>query len=306
MTNQKQNRHRVIDGERSHLSKWHFGSQHTDLKKKYNKTKEINKIGQRFSETKDPKDAEQLLVAFNNYLLKYTNLLATGKITSEGKDNNKFYISKDTKRFLSLFCKNGIRSSKDELSQAAARLPNAFISMDADDIYNELVILFLDLLNKFNGTGGFTGFIHHRFAWAVKARVFKWQNDPINYQPMYDDIIEDNNEEANDIYNFIITPTGEKAQVGYDLSEQTGELMPRVYDLPNLDHSFITQPNPPFDIIWTKEQRAIIILKFVNELSNSAISDQLGMGGAQKVRDLYEQALVAYHDFAFTPPGEVE
>lgn len=305
MNKKNQGRHRVINGERAHLSSWHFGSQHTDLDKKYNKTKEINEIGKRYSKTKDPSDAEKLLIAFNNYLLKYTNLLATGKIASEGKDH-KFYISKDTKRFLSLFCKNGIKSSKEELSQAAARLPNGLISMTADDIYNELVVLFLDLLEKFNGTGGFTGFIHHRFAWAVKARVFKWQNDPINYQPMYDDVIEDNNEESHDFYDIVITPTGEKAKVGYDLSEQTGELTPRMYDLPKLNHSFITQPNKPFDVLWTKEQRAIIVLKFVNDLSNSAISDQLGLGGARNVQELFEQALVAYHDFAYNPPGDVE
>lgn len=298
-------RKRIVEGSRSKLSKWHFGSQNTNLDKKYNKVKEINKIGLRYSEKKDPADAEILLKSFNNFLLKYVNLLATGKVTSEGK-GKKFYISKDTKRFLALFCQNGIRSSRQELMQAAGRLPNAFISMTADDIYNELVVIFLELLDNFNGTGGFTGYIHHRFAWSVKARVFKWQNDPINYQPMYNDIIEEDNEESSDLYNIIITPNGEKAQVGYDLNEQTGEITPRLYDIPELTHAFITQPTKPFDVIWSKEQRAIMVLKWKNELSNSAISDQLNLGGARKVKDLYEQAIIAFKEFAYTPEGEIE
>lgn len=276
---------------------WHFASQNLTDERRYNNYKKINEIGARFAISKNPNDALKLLEAFNNYLMKYVNLLTTGKLTSEGK-GNKFYLTSDTKKFVALFASNGIRSSKQELIAAAARLPNGFISMDPEDIYNELALIFLELANKFNGTGGFTGFLQYRFGWAVKARLFKWQNDPINYQPLYNENLEaEDLDPSSELENKIKTPSN-KILVGYDLDENTAELKPRFYDMPAITNNFITKPTVPFDIIWTKVQRAIIVLKFKEEKSDSAISKQLGLGGSANVKALYEEAIDSYRNFA--------
>lgn len=297
MAVEKPSRRRQVNGQRSKLSKWHFGFKNTSSSKKLNDLKKVNEVGYNFSQTKNPDDAEFLLKAFNNYIMKYVMLLSTGKTSPEGAVNKR--IHKDTRRFLGLFA-NGVKSSEKELAAVAARLSNAFLFMDADDIYNELALIFLELANKFDGRGGFTGFIQHRFAWSVKARMFQVQNDPMNYQSMYDDIPEDNEGVYNGMYEIIENENGFSLYLGSDMIQhEEGEwaLVPKWFDMPTINYKFITCAPSPFDVLWTKIQRSIIVLKFVEELSNSAIADRLGLGGASAVQQEYKKALEDYKEY---------
>jgi hypothetical protein len=282
---------------RVRLSLWHFGSLHNGPKK-LNNLADVNKVGERYAREKNPEDLEYLLKAFNNYLMKYVALL-TGNLLLDSKYHR---IPRDTKLFLALFAANGIRSSLDEFIRVATRLPNAFINMDANDIYNEMAVIFLDLTNKFDGRGGFTGYIHHRFGWAVKARMFQVQKDPLNYQPLFTDPPEDLSK--SDVYDepyFEKTETGYKVEYGYERKvTKNGSVILRSleYNLPELNYAFISSPIEPFDKIWTKQQRSIIVMMFCEELSDSAISEKLGLGGAANVRRIFEEAIQSYRNFA--------
>lgn len=290
-------RKRRLGGERAKLSNWHFGSK-ISAKKLYD-IKEVNARADQFIKRRDPKDAEFLVTAFNNYLMKYVKLLTTGRMSPEG--NNTYRIPRDTHRFLSSFVKG--KASKQQLVQAAARLPNSFIHMDADDIYNELVIIFLELLDKFYGKGGFTGYIYYRFGWAVKARMTQEQKNPLNYQPLYDDI-EDHDRDG-DFYGTGIHTAEANDSGGLHVegdvwkqdseNPQTYHFIPVTLDIPHLSPKFITQPSEPFDTIWTKIQRSIMVMKFADEMSDSAIASKLGLGNGSNVRKLYKEAIEAYH-----------
>ena len=249
--------------EHAQLSSWHFASKRTvnDI----NDLKEINAVGERFSKTHDPADAQLLLEAFHNYLLKYMGLLTTGKVAAEGSLSR--YIPADTRRFLSLFMTPGVRHTFDEFARTADRLPNAFLWMSADDIYNELALIFLELANKFDGRGGFVGFIQFRFAWAVKARLFQVQKDPLNFSMVAEQP----------------SPTVPAAP-----GIQREDLLPaagRPHVAPNvllgfkLTPVFITSPPPPFGEIWTAVQRAIFYHRYADEMSDTAIAEHLCIGG---------------------------
>lgn len=234
--------------------------------------------------------------------MKYVALLTTGRIVSD--NGNRFRIPRDTKTFLALFSTNGIRSSAEEFSRAAARLPNAFITMDANDVYNELAAIFLDLANKFDGRGGFTGYIYHRFGWAVKARMFQVQRDPLNYQPLYSDPPDDSHEKEWDSYTGHYLEEKDNHFVAEELIgiNTQGFLVIKEIDIPKLNHAFITCPTHPFDKIWTKQQRSVIVMMFCEELSDSAISERLGLGGAANVRRLFNEAISSYKYFSGMGP----
>lgn len=276
--------------ESAKLSKWHFASKEAakNPENKLNKREEINLLGAQYAISPTPEIGEKLLAAFNPFLMKYVNLLKTGKITSEGKNPNKFRLSKDTKQFLALFSSNGIRSSYSELSKAAARLPNAFRNETADGVYNELAVLFLDLAQKFNGTGGFTGYIHHRFKWAVKNRMLQWQKDPTNYQPLYDEKIVDTGLTNNEIDEEIHDPEN-------ILHPESSAIID--FGLPELTPNFITQPPAPFDIIWSKTQRIIIYHKFAKDMSDNAINNQFNLGGIAQVKKELNLAFENFKNF---------
>lgn len=271
------------------VSKWHFASIEASKNPegKLNKRDEINSLGAQYALAPDEQLGAKLLSAFNPFLMKYVTLLKTGKLVSENKKSNRFRMSKDTKRFLALFSSNGIRSTHSELSQAAARLPNAFRSMDANDVYNELVVIFLDLASKFNGTGGFTGYIHHRFGWAVKTRMIQWQRDPTNHQPLYDEVIvgsgltdDDLEEELN--HNDII-------------NHESSAIID--WGLPELTPNFITQPTPPYDTIWSITQRRIIYYKYNKDYSDNEINNILKLGGIAAVRAELTDAITKFKIF---------
>lgn len=293
-------RRRNVGGKRARLSSWHFGSINSTDIERLNDVKEVNSVGARFAVSHEQRDLDFLLRAFNNYLMKYVTLLSTGRTSPEGRKTNR-RIHRDTRRFLALFHKAGSKASDGELMQVAARLPNAFISMDADDIYNELSVIFCDLAHKFNGTGGFTGFIQHRFAWAVKQRMFQIQRDPMNYQPLYnDDPTDEHHENTEHPYELEETETGFNVRHSSEFTASEDGYVVAVDQfctLPKLTPAFISCAPEPFNVLWTRIQRAIMVGKFVREMSDSAISEWLGLGGAANVRKEFNQAIEMFRQY---------
>ena len=130
-----------------------------------NKVEVVNKIGARYAVAPTAKDAQDLVIAFHAFLMKYVKLLTPGPIP--------FKPSSETRDFLRLFM---AKSEAMAMGYNAAyrmvseRLPNMAIQsmMSADDLYNELVVIFLEKAQKFNPEiGGFTGYIKYHFKYAV-------------------------------------------------------------------------------------------------------------------------------------------
>ena len=264
----------------------------------------MNEIGARYSQNQNQSDAEILVKYFHGYLLKYMTLLTRGTISKDGKR-----IPSDTKRFLSLFRLKASDHSNSmglgEMQMIGDRIPNAFISMEADDIYNEMVLLFLSLARKFNpDIGGFTGYIGHHFKYALKQRMFQVQRDALNYLPLYEQPIEDNDlsdisesvedqitKKVNDTRSFF-----EEEEIVHEMEDGYRDSNPQLLEsigLKQLNHSFVSSPPENLELSLTKMQRKILVLHFCEGLSFSQISKQLNFGNASSIKIEYDKAIDA-------------
>ncbi len=280
------------------LSNWHFATLQTSGAE-YNSVIVVNQVGTAYATNPNQADAQKLLQAFHGYLMKYVRLLTSGKL-----DNA---IPKDTQQFLSLFIPSGNYSYGQRLAEfrkVAERLPNMAIQslMTSDDIYNELAIIFLDLAKKFKPEiGGFTGYIQYHFKYAVKTRLFQVQNDPINYQPLYED--QPDSDESYHDFGFDVAFYGDHIQIyngstlAWNEEDGTGAFVEQYIDIPILNYSFISEPPKPFDKLWNKQQRAVIIKLYLEDKSLSAAAEELGYNNTSIVRKLRDDAIQSYREF---------
>ena len=282
------------DTSLSDFSDFHFATRQTEESKdkEYNDVKEVNEIGARYSQNPTPKDAEILIKAFHGFLMKYVKLLTPGNNTAK-------YITNETKHFLSLFIQRKQRSSAEMAAaykEVASRLPNMVIQtqMSADDIYNELVCIFLEKAQKFKPEiGGFTGYIQYHFKYSVKSKLFELQNNALNFQPMYEETL---NEDA--FFGYDVDMSADdviRVQHGHDLIDD--RLVDLYIDLPALTPKIISMPPHPFDKIWTKQERAILVKIYYEDKSFSVAADELDYSNSHTVRNLHDNAISKYREF---------
>lgn len=258
--------------------------------KRKNKLADTNALGARYTENPTPELAEELIQAFEGFLEKYVTLLSPDRKSSVG-------LTSDTKDFLRLFASKEDFKSNSSLAyqRVAARLPNRAVqSLHSDeDIRQSLIALFLEKAQKFNGTGGFTGYMKFHFKFAVKAWLFEAHRDAANYQPLYDEPLE---EEAFFGYDLEIDDEKIRVLAGHDIINDT--ICDRYIDLPRLTPALISRPPKPFDELWSKQERAIIVKVYVEDKSFSATADELGYSNATIVRDMHDEALQRFRDYA--------
>lgn len=286
-SNKKHQQRKRLSGEG--LSTWHYGSKQKDNGK--NSVAIVNEVGARFATSPNQEDAKILLDYFHSYIMKYVGLLTTGKLSDHsGK------ISSDTKKFISLFTPRQEGRGKfniSQMKQAAERLPNAFINMTTDDVYNELITIFFELAKRFNPEiGGFTGYIGHHFKFAVKQKMFQVQRDPMNFISLYNGI----ESQDENLIDYSLTETNdlnESEKLHTDI-----QLPIEPLDFPHLDFSFISSPPVPFDVLWSRTQRAVIVYRYFQDYSFNQISDQLGLGSAANAREFHDKAIESFRHWA--------
>jgi len=276
-------RRRSTSGNQSGISPWHYASQPELKERIMNKAADVHKIGVQYVTNPNSEDASMLIRYFHGFLLKYVDLLAHGTIAKEGKR-----VPPNTKYFLSLFRSGGSdkpsKMSNTEMQLIANRIPNAFISMTPDDIYNEVVVLFLELARKYNPeVGTFLGYITGHFKYALKQKMFQVQKDALNYLPLYEEEIEDN-------YSVELIDDEESytKEIGYN--EGSSRLLESI-GLEELNHSFVSSPPAHLSPFLSRLQRKIIVLHFCENLSFSQISKQLNFGSASSAKAEYDKAI---------------
>ena len=111
----------------------------------FNNETSINNLVDQFKTTGDEKLKLELLDAFDPYFNKYVYLLCSAKPVDI---NNK-----DTITFLRLFMNDEDRSTAENLSMAARRTLNflrgIFSDCESQDIYDEMVCIFLEQLSRY-------------------------------------------------------------------------------------------------------------------------------------------------------------
>lgn len=262
---------------------------------KKNKLADTNALGARYATNPTPELALELINAFEGFLEKYVVLLSPEK---ESDKPQRTSLTSDTKDFLRLFASREEFKANPRMAYrtVAKRLPNMAVQslLNTEDIRQSLTMLFLEKAQKFNpNIGGFTGYMKYHFKFAVKTWLFESHNDAAKYQPLYDEPIE---EEA--FFGMDIDYDDDKIRIhnGHEVSGDT--IVDKYIDLPRLTPALISNPSPPFDTLWTKQERAVIVKVYVEDKSFSATADELGYSNATIVRTMHHNALDKFRAYA--------
>lgn len=207
--------------------------------------KEIDEIvrGYKQAETEQEKEHNKalLLRAFHKYFMKYVSLL-TGTI---GNIDNS-----DTISFLALFL-TGSKQSSDYLS-IYRYVVHVCKSVDDIDIYNELTVMFITLLDKFKfyPEVSFSRYITKYMRWSIKAWIMDMARNPLSRSPIeYETYVEDTD---TGYYEYINT------------------------ELPQMDLAWVSDAASPLFSVLTRYERFIIYLNYKEGLGVRQISEKLG------------------------------
>ena len=260
-------------------------------KYKKNDYKEINELGAKYASSPLPETAAQLLEAFGPLIEMYITLLSPGR-----RIEVKGGLSTQTKEFLWLFKQPGELTTGNYQDYYAIikRLPNMAKQalLTDEDLRQSLVLIFLTVAQKFDGRGGFTGYINRFFKWEVRELIFKSKEDASKYQPLYEEIIEDQPFFGYDV-DFEEACT--RIHHGHEIID--GTLVDTYIDLPKLSLTFISLPDPPYDTLLTQQERRVMVHILVNRKSPSAIAEDLEYSNATIVRRIWVDAIQKIRDY---------
>lgn len=223
---------------------------------------EINTIVQVYKDELSSKQAKdqaraQLLRAYHKYFMKYVALLKGLTYVTTGKD---------TTLFLALF--NSAATRKGQPLRSANRivhkkLINICKRFEAEEIYNELVTIFLRLLEKFTFKPGvsFAHYVTQYMRWDIKVWLLKAIHEPVTFAICDAGIAT---------YGL----PGTQTTPGEDQDEYYGAT--QLVDLPELNLAWVAKPAQPIFAQLTHYERFLIYLRFKEGLSLKQISEKLG------------------------------
>lgn len=219
----------------------------TDEKQKRLNYKEIDKIVKKYKEATDEDDRsehrEALLKAFHKYFMKYVSLL---KGTIGNIDNS------DTTSFLALFLAGKNKTSYNYLN-IYRYVIHVCKQVEDVDVYNELVLIFISLLDKFKfyPEVSFSRYITKYMRWSIKAWIMEMAKNPLNRTPLeYESYLEDNDVEVNSNSVNI--------------------------ELPNMDLAWVSNASGSLFSVLSTYERFLLYLNFKEQLGIRQISERLG------------------------------
>ena len=210
---------------------------------------EIDKIVQYYKDGIDTSiNRNKLLRAYHKYFMKYVAILK-GVTSALG--------GKDTVLFLALF--NTPATTRGRTLKAANRLMHRKLvrtcnHLEPEEVYNELVSIFLALLEKFSFKPGvsFAHYITQYMRWDIKAWLLRVIQEPATYA--------------------IHDPTVYCGQL--DIAEPI--TAQRLIDLPELNLAWVAKPDQPIFSVLTSYERFLLYLRYKEGLSLKQIGDKLG------------------------------
>lgn len=218
--------------------------------------RQVDKVVVQYMTAANRKDRAQalarLLQSFHGYFLKYANLL-------KGQVEN--LSDRDTIKFLALFVPNPTvhplygaskgtprqhEKSKRNYLNILSLLKRTCQGLSKEDIYNELCVLFIELLNSYEKRKGvsFTYYLTTYLKWGVQKWLAKLAKDPLNRNIVCYQNFEESYEE--------------------DFS-----------DLQQLDLGWVIDPGPGIFSILSEYERFILYLRYKEGLGYLRISKHL-------------------------------
>ena len=147
---------------------------------------EINVFVNNYKVSRDKESLEQLLIIFDPFLQKWVNIVKFGTVN---------ILDSDTAKFISLFGCNCLTDFKD-------RIVKKFYHMTDEDMYGELVILFIYTIEKyiFNGNVFFPGYLSNSFIY----RLYRWVSATIKRDiSVYVSDYSDDNMYTDDVHEIV-------------------------------------------------------------------------------------------------------
>jgi RNA polymerase sigma factor (sigma-70 family) len=158
--------------------------------------------------------------------------------------------SSDTISFLALFL-TGPKSSSDYLG-IYKYVIHICKQVDDVDVYNELVAMFIMLLDKFEfyPKVSFSGYITKYMRWSIKAWVMEMARNPLSKSPIeYEPYLENADNERSVNINT---------------------------ELPNMDLAWVSEASSPLFSVLTRYERFLLYLNYKEGLGVRQISERLG------------------------------
>jgi hypothetical protein len=233
--------------------------------------KEVDVLVKKFQASKTEQQEnfylQQLLKSFHNYFLKYVTLLK-GTLSS--------YVNTDTAIFLSLFLEGRPKNLKS-FKIIARQLSQICSSLEEDDTYNELVIMFIHLLNKFEfrGSTSFSHYVTKYMRWDIKQMIMKMFKNPINQNPVSWELNKKGRHlqlKSNNFHN------QQSLSKRYQKSFYTEDTYDNgIYsELPKMDLSWVISPGTELFGILSEYERYLLYLNYKKNLGVRQISKKLG------------------------------
>jgi len=206
-----------------------------------------------------------LINQFGGYFNKYVDILHGGALNLHNRD---------TYRFLSLFLPKQEKTTQS-ITWVRRSIVRIMQHYERGDIYNELVLIFINLLNKYKrveNEQGVVNFVHY-FTTVFRFRVKDWYNSltgqPLLSNPVYiDEGLEDSD---GNLLPFLAD--GLITGIGYefDVSE-----LDRRLDLKRLDMAWVARSSDPLFRDCSQYDRYLLYNCFGLGKSVQSIADMLG------------------------------
>lgn len=219
---------------------------------------EIDKLVRRYKSPKTTqadkvKHRDQLLRAYHKYFLKYVALLKG--LTSDLR-------GKDTILFLGLF--NGYQGSNSSPMHIRNKITHkklirACYHLETEEIYNELVSIFLILLEKFSFRPkvSFAHYVTQYMRWDIKSWILKLTHEPTTYA---------RHNKTTSYIQTCLEYEQEGMQTPYNITS----------DLQELNLAWVAKPTQSIFLSLSNYERFLIYLRFKEGLSLTQISKKLG------------------------------
>ena len=207
----------------------------------------IDKLVEEYKQASGDNKAKLLVTiikSFHGYLMKYVQLLTRN--TSESQ-----YYRKDTIKFFALFLA-GEQKKANNYKKIHNSLKYLCLGLEPEEVYNELAILFISLLNTHTPRENvsFARYITLYMRWAIKDWLIKLAKEK----------------------RIVIIP-----QADIEMEEEMSEEDPNLLvDLPQMDLAWIINPDNKLFEVLTSYERFLLQQNFKEGLGVRIIGERLG------------------------------
>jgi DNA-directed RNA polymerase specialized sigma24 family protein len=233
---------------------------------------ECNRLVLAYRDDNDADAAEQLMNSFEGYLMKYYNVIRKGKV-----DMTQRYIREFVKLYMkNEYCRRHIHQFgrmpivKKEIYSVTDSIKKLCEPYSDDELWNELYVALLTMAKRYQSPDGKPRFHHYilrAFHYQLRRQLQTLVSDPIVFK-MASNVLYFDEDHEDDGYVTFDADSMEDQTPTFTIEEEMDGIN---------DNWILGLTTEPEYSEFTIMERKIIKLYYVDELSDQAIADQLGV-----------------------------